>query len=278
MSFQPHIPLTGIAGWRFLERTQTTQQAAFEKGPALAREIAYFKENIGEVKSAADLIADRRLLKVALGAFGLSDEIDKKAFIRKVLESNTADPTTFAMRLTAPGFRKLAAAFGFGDVGGANTGKAGFADAIAAAYKTRAFEAAVGESNNDMRLAMNFRREIAELAQGETGGSWYAVIGSSPLRQVIEKAYGLPKEFGKVDVDRQRDILRDKTSAMFGTANLSAFADPANVEKIITRFLARAQLEAGAAAVSASSAALTLLQNANASGSAGLRNLLFARG
>ena len=36
MSFQPTIPLAGIAGWRFLERTQAAQQAAFEKGPELA--------------------------------------------------------------------------------------------------------------------------------------------------------------------------------------------------------------------------------------------------
>ncbi len=60
MSFQPTIPLAGIAGWRFLERTQEAQKAAFEKGPALQREIAHFMEKIGSVTSAADLVADRR--------------------------------------------------------------------------------------------------------------------------------------------------------------------------------------------------------------------------
>ncbi len=278
MSFQPQIPLPGLAGWRFLERTQATQQAAFEKGPALAREIAYFEEKIGSVASAADLVADRRLLKVALGAFGLSGEIDKKAFVRKVLESGVEDPASLANRLSEPGFKRMAAAFGFGDAGGARTGEAGFAAGIVAAYKTRAFEAAVGETSNDMRLAMNFRREMAELSKGAEGGSWYSVIGSTPLRQVIEKAYGLPKAFGQIDVDRQRDMLRDKTSTLFGTANLTAFADPANVEKVINRFLARAQLEAGPSAATPGSAALTLLRGATSGGSAGLYNLLAARG
>ena len=46
MSFQPTIPLPGIAGWRFLERTQAAQQAAFEKGAELIRDIAYFEEKI----------------------------------------------------------------------------------------------------------------------------------------------------------------------------------------------------------------------------------------
>lgn len=271
MSFSPQVPLAGLAGWRFLERTRTTQQAAFEKGPELRREIDWFRENIGSVTSAEELIADRRLLKVALGAFGLEAEIDKKAFVRKVLEGGTENPEALASRLTAPGFRKLADAFGFGNATGARTGTAGFADMIVSAYKERAFEAAVGEKDNDMRLALNFRREIAELAKGD-GGSWYAVIGSSPLREVVEKAFGLPSSFGKLDVDRQREILRDKTSALFGTSSLTAFADKANVEKVIARFLARAQIEAGPSPSAPGAAALTLLQNA--SGSAGLLNLI----
>src|SRR5690606_39015084 len=92
MSFQPTIPMGGLAGWRFLERTAAAQRAAFERGPELARDIAYFQERIAAVGSAEELVADRRLLKVALGAFGLEDEIDKKAFVRKVLEGGTDDP------------------------------------------------------------------------------------------------------------------------------------------------------------------------------------------
>lgn len=277
MAFQPLIPLTGPAGWRFLERTHASQQAAFEKGPQLQRELAYFTEKIASVTTAEELVGDRRLLKIALGAFGLEGEIDKRAFVRKVIEGGTDDPASFANRLAAPGYKALAAAFGFGNATGARTGDPGFAERIASAYRTRAFEAAVGETNNDMRLAMNFRREIAELAKGTEGGSWYAIIGSKPLRTVIEKAYGLPKEFGQVDVDRQREMLRDRTSALFGTANLTAFAEPANVQKVIDRFLARAQLEGGAVATGPASAALTLLQNAASGGSEGLYNLLVAR-
>jgi hypothetical protein len=277
MSFQPQIPLGGPAGWRFLQRTQATQQAAFDTGPQLQREIAYFTETIGTVTSAAELVADRRLLKVALGAFGLEAEIDKRAFLRKALESDLADPASFASRLTASGYKEMAAAFGFGRPAGPRTGEAGFAEGIATAYRTRAFEAAVGATNNDMRLAMNFRREMATLSQGAVGGSWYTVLASKPLREVLEKAYGLPSEFGRIDVDRQRDVLRDKTSALFGRPDLAVFADPANVETAIDRFLARAQIEAGPSGASPGATALTLLQGAGASGSAGLLNLLAAR-
>jgi hypothetical protein len=276
MSFQPQVPLAGIAGWRFLERTQASQQAAFEKGPALQRDIAHFEEKIAGIATPADLVADRRLLKVALGAFGLEGEIDKRAFIRKVLDEGTTEPRALANRLTDPAWRKFAQAFGFGDPGGARTNDPGFAADIAQAYRTRAFEAAVGETSNDMRLAMTFRREMAELSKGE-GASWFAVLGSKPLRTVLEKALGLPKEFGQIDVDRQRDMIADRAGRVFGKEDLTAFQDPAMVEKAINRFLARAQLEAGPSPTAPGVAALTLLQGATDAGSQGLLNLLAAR-
>ncbi len=54
--------------------------------------MAYFEANIGKVETAADLVGDRRLLKVALGAFGMDGEIDKRAFLRKVLEEERGEP------------------------------------------------------------------------------------------------------------------------------------------------------------------------------------------
>jgi hypothetical protein len=279
MSFQPLVPMPGVAGWRFLQRTAPAQQATFEKGAALTREIAYFTENIGGVTSASDLVADRRLLKVALGAFGLEGEIDKKALVRKVLEEGTTDPRAFATRLSDPAWRKFSAAFGFGDLSGARTGDPGFARRITSLYKTRAFEVAVGGASNDMRLAMTFRREMAELSKGETGSSWFSVLGSKPLRAVMEKAFNLPPAFSQLDLDRQRDVMREKTSAMFGDGNLSAFADPANTGKIIDRFLALSQLEGGASLSGPESGALILLQTTSAAAaSQGIMNLLSSWG
>jgi Protein of unknown function (DUF1217) len=280
VSFTPTIPIGGIAGWRFLQRTQEAQQAAFDKTAEVQRDVAYFTEKIGSITSAADLVADRRLLKVALGAFGMDSEIDKKAFIRKVLEEGTIDPSSFANRLTDKSYYKLAKAFGFGD-GTPHTADAGFAATITDAYKTRAFEAAVGDTDNNMRLAMNFRREIAELAaKGTDGGSWFSVLGSPPLREVFEKAFGLPKQFAQIDIDKQAEVLADKTGGLFGTSTLAAFKDPEAIEKVITRFLAQAQIEGGITAATPGAGALTLLQamTGGAASSDGLLNLLASRG
>ena len=279
MSYTPQVPLSGIAGWRLLQRTQATQQAAFDKSADIGRDVAYFEEKIGSVTSVEDLMGDRRLLKVALGAYGLDDWIDKKAFVRKVLEEGTEKEGAFASKLANKAFEQLSAAFGFGDSAGAQTAVEGFAQKITAAYKTRAFEAAVGETDEDMRLALNFQRSIADLAgaEGEKGGSWYSVIGDKNLSKVVQYAFGLPtKSFGTLDVDKQRDILMKKCDAVFGTSDLSVFQDPRNVSKLIDRFLARSQLENGSTNTSGSSPALTLLQSGGSSGSQGILNLLMS--
>ncbi len=71
MSFQPVVPLSGYVGWRFLERTIDAQQEAFNTSQPIARATDYFREKIAQVRTADDLVADRQLLSVALGAFGL---------------------------------------------------------------------------------------------------------------------------------------------------------------------------------------------------------------
>jgi Protein of unknown function (DUF1217) len=287
MSFAPVVPVSGIAGWRFLERTEAAQQAAFGKSPEIARETAYFREHIGEIDSAEALIADRTLFKVALGAFGLEDEIDKKAFIRKVLEEGTERTDAFAIRLTDRRYRSLAAAFGFGNAGGARTADAGFADQVTALYKQRSFEATVGETDETMRLSLNYRRAVAEVTASPSDKAvWYTILGDKPVREVVEAALGLPSAIAKVDIDKQVDFFAQAASRVLKIGDPHRLTEPDMVEEVIRRYLARTQIENGPSAGTPGYGALSLLQSAAAPGlalpgaatSGGLMNLLLARG
>ena len=96
--FTPIIPAGGLVGWRFLQNTQEAQFDSFTKSPQVRRDADHFRDRIGEISSAADLVQDRQLLSVALGAFGLQDDIDNRAFIRQVLEEGTVDDEALANR------------------------------------------------------------------------------------------------------------------------------------------------------------------------------------
>ena len=262
--FQPSIPLGGITGWRLLERTEAVQRTAFEQSPQFDRDVQYFRENISGIAEARDLVADRRLLSVALGAFGLDEEIYKKAFLEKILAEGTEDDDALALKFVDPRYREFSDAFGFGSILGPKTADIGFADRIIAAYKTRQFEVAVGNQDENMRLALTFRREMETYSSSSLPDdtNWLRIMGNRPLREVFQAAYNLPSEFATIDIDKQREILADRTGGLLGDDTLAAFRDPENVQRVIDRFLLRKQIEQGPSAATPGAAALTLLQSA----------------
>lgn len=111
----PSVGATGLAGFEILKTTDEQQKAAVRADATTARDIEYFKENIGTVLSAEDLIGDYRLLDVALTAYGLESEIDNRAFVQEVLESDLSDSSSFANRLNDQRWLNFASGFGFGD-------------------------------------------------------------------------------------------------------------------------------------------------------------------
>ena len=265
MTFQPVVPLPGVAGWRFLEATEATQRDAFDRSAVIERDIAYFEEKIGSITTAEALVSDRRLMTVALGAFGLDEEINKTYFMRRILEEGTDDPESLANQFVDPRYRAFSEAFGFGNLLGTRTTLESFGQLITNDYRERQFEIAVGNANDDMRLALTFRREISEYTSSSSGDdtAWFQIMGSRPLRAVFEAAYGLPQQFGTLDVEKQRETLADKTRELFGEGGLSVFNDPENVANLIDRFLVRRQVDAGPTGSTPGTAALTLLQSAS---------------
>lgn len=247
MSFQPTIPLGGVAGWTFLKRTLATQKSAHAASSQLDREATYFREKISSVRTAADLVADRTLLKVSLGAFGLQDDLPNRFFIQKVLEGGTLSTDSLANKLSDPRYAALAKAFGFGDFATPRTVLSTFPDEIVSAYRDKDFELAVGEVDGNLRLALSLDGELSGLVKrsGSADARWYGVMGSPPLRQVFQTALGLPDSFAGLDIDQQLVVFRQRAEAVFGVSEVADFTDPAMTDRLRTRFLVMAEAQNG---------------------------------
>jgi len=101
---------------------------------------------------------------VALGAFGLSDDINNKFFLQKVLEDGTLDPDALSNKLSDNRYQEFTKAFGFGDFDVPNTKISSFGQEMVDRYQTIQFEVAVGQQNDNFRLALNTIRELGEIA------------------------------------------------------------------------------------------------------------------
>lgn len=261
MSFQPLIPLGGYAGWNFLSRTLPRQQEAFANSTEVKRAETYFRENIAKAKTAEDLVNDRRLLEVSLKAFGLEDDLNAKALIRKVLEGGTIKSDALANRLQDKRYAQFAFAFGYGNLG-ARVGGRGFADEILTKFKAKGFEAAVGEQDGNLRMALNFDNAMSNITQSASNdkAQWFLMMGDAPLRKMFETALGLPASFGALDIDRQLVEFKARARSTFGTEKLDEIARPENREKMIRLFMIRQEVASGSSGYNSGQMALTLLQ------------------
>jgi hypothetical protein len=240
MTFLPQAPAGGLLGWRFVQSTLDQQRQAFASGATVERDLADFRERIGGITNPADLVSDYRLLSVALGAFGLDEEIGNRFLIRKVLEEGTRDPDALANKLSDRRYRAMSEAFGFGDVSPPNTVLSSFPDKIATLYTERRFERALGETRPGLRLALNAQRELAEIAEGDVSNrtKWFTIMGTPPLRSLMETALGLPTEFGALPIDRQLSEFEARAEARFGTSDVSKLGAPPILDNLLDRFAA----------------------------------------
>ncbi len=263
MTFQPAIPMSGLAGWSFLQRTKEQQQQSFAQSASVRRDTDYFKEKFADIKTAEDLVDDRRLLRIALGAFGLQDDIDYRAFIRRIIEGGVDDSASLANRLSDSRYRSLAKEFSFLSATDNETTPApDFAGKIVQKYIKREFEVSVGAQDQSMRLALTLQRELPGLSQSFSSerAQWFSLLGNPPLRKAMETVFNLPKEFGMLPIDNQYTRLRDAAMRQFGTSDLNELAQPDKLKEITQRFLLMSELREVQTGFSPAAAALFLLQ------------------
>ncbi|KQI69933.1 flagellar protein [Loktanella sp. 3ANDIMAR09] len=262
MSFQPVVPFAGYAGWRFLQRTLVVQQETFANTPQVSRATDYFKANIGSVSSAADLVKDRQLLQVALGAFGLDEDIYNRFFIEKILREGTSSPDALANKLSDKRYARLASVFGLDGSALPPALRPTLGPQIADQYDRKQFEIAVGQQDNNMRSALNLDSGLQNVlgAARSNNARWFSIMGDPPLRAVFEQALGLPSSLARIDLDQQLDTFKSRARTVFGTDDVSQLADSDRQEDVIRLFLVRAEAAQSAQTTSAS-LALTLIQS-----------------
>ncbi len=196
----------------------------FEAQPTTARDIETFKNEIGNVKSVDDLMKNRTLLKVTLSAFQLESEINKYAFVEKMLTENPDDDDSLVNQTLEPRWTKLSnAMFGLNLDPDFFLNEANV-NAILDGYKTNEFEKFEGENAPGVRQAMYFDRAasgVEEVSQ---------ILADKTIMEVVRVGLGLPDSFLSLEYDQQKTRLEKEI-------DVEDFKDPAKVEKMIERFL-----------------------------------------
>ncbi len=261
--FQPALPISGLEGWRFLQRTYDSQFQAFTESVTLKRDTDYFRENISSITTGEELVNDRRMLTVALGAFGLQDDVNNKFFIQRMLDDGTTNDDALANKFVDARYKEFSEAFGFGPGEIPKTLFSGFADNIVDRFHRQSFEVAVGEQDQTLRVALAAEREIGEMASedGSERQNWFLMMGKPAMRELFQTSLGLPSSMSQIDIDKQVEIFADRSSSVFGVSDPAAFAAPELQNRLLSRYTALSQINSFNAGFSSNQVALTLLSS-----------------
>lgn len=275
MPINPSLIGGGLPGWNFLQSTLEKQEATFASSSDITRSRETLSETLSQPFSLNDLMGDRQVLGPVLQAFGLGSEIDKGAFIRRIIEDGPDNSEGFAQRLNNPDFIALSRTFQ-ADSDGLIRITPTILSGIIENFQREAFETAVGEQEPDLRLALNFEQSVGELARNSVSDTsfWFRVIGNAPLFEVFDSAFILPDGFGNLDIDKQAEILQNRAEQVLGNDPVQKLTTDDGIEAIARKFLLQRQIEDGPNGFSSGSIALSLL--GVGIGSSGFENLLLS--
>jgi hypothetical protein len=212
--------------------------------PQVARETAYYLDNIEKVKSVDDFLADDRLYAFAMKAFGLGDMTFAKAFMRKVLTEGIDKSDSFANSLADRRYRDFAEAFNFARYGATATTFERTRQGTVDRYVRQTLEEDAGAQNQGVRLALYFERKASSIQ------SAYSILADPALLKVVQTALGLSAANSAVDIDRQAQMITARL-------DIDDLKDPDKLRNFLTRFATL--WEVGNATVSPAAAASSVL-------------------
>ncbi|MCK1607901.1 MULTISPECIES: DUF1217 domain-containing protein [unclassified Bradyrhizobium] len=171
-----------------------------EQQQDVAREAAYYKAHIGNVKSVDDFMKDYRLYHYATKAYGLEDMAYAKAFMKKVLESDLSDANSFVNKLVDKRYREFAAAFSFNGSATPVAQSENQTDEMIGLYtatRKSQVDALAGDSNY-------YSAEIGNISSADQ------LLNNDRLRNYVYSAYGIDQS--KWSRDTISQVLRSDPS------------------------------------------------------------------
>jgi Protein of unknown function (DUF1217) len=214
---------TTLAGYAAISANLTRSLGTTAAKPQVAHESEYYLANIVNVKSIDDFLADDRLFKYAMKAFGLGDMDYAKAFMRKVLSEGIDKTDSFANGLADSRYKEFAEAFNFVRYDKTTTIFERTRQGTVDRYVRQTLEEDAGAQNEGVRLALYFERKAPGIK------SAYGILADAALLKVVQTALGIAAETSAMDIERQAEMISARL-------DLEELKDPEKLERFLSRF------------------------------------------
>ena len=194
------------------------------------KEAQYYADQMQNIGTAKEFLADRRLVDFVLVANGLDPKKVTDDFMKQVFSSDPDDPRSFVNQQGDHRYAQILASFNFdrnGDITAQESGIQGrygreMTDYL---YLRQTLEEEAGDDNAGARLALYFKRMMPDI------NTPYDILGDTALLEVFRTAYSLPSEMSSMDIEKQAAIIEKYM-------DFQKLQDPGELERFINRFTA----------------------------------------
>ncbi len=216
---------------RLTPEFMTANTIKVSKSADVKGEVAYFKARVARIEKVDDFFKDSRLMRFALTAFNLEDQMQYPARIKQIMKDDAGDPNALVRRMTSPGYREINAAFEFFKKGVTKLKTEAFQTEVIARYYSARNEKAISEMSPDLADALYFERMIGKVRSG------YDILGDRILFGVAQKALSLPPAVSGSKIERLKLMIESKL-------DLTRVNDSKYVKGLVERFLVLRDVEA----------------------------------
>ena len=217
-----------LAALKSAETNSSQEIAQTAAQPAVARDIATFRNLVAKATSAASLLQDQTVLKVLLTANGLGDQVAYPALARKTLLSNPDDAKSLANTLDDSNWKSTTALYDFANKGLSVLQNPQVINTLANGYAEVTWRNSLDQTTPGLSEALTFRSEASTIT------SALQILGSGTMRKVVTTALNIPQQIAFQDLGAQQLAITSKL-------DVSRFKDPAFVESFTQQYLLAAQ-------------------------------------
>ena len=195
------IQMSALSTFRIFTANPVQARDAVSRRPEISRQVEHFTENIGNIKSLDDLMADQQIFSLVMQAYGLEEMIYAKAFVRKILEEGTDDRQSLANRLSDTRYREMAEDFNFDRYGSTTTSFERVQKGVIEKLYQQKMELEAGNQNSGARVALYFHRKSDEIEDA------YSILADKALLKFVQTAYGLPVQMSFLSLEKQAEMI-----------------------------------------------------------------------
>jgi len=172
-----------IVDYKVATANQDQLMAQFQRSPDYVQGVANYQAGVAKITTVDQFLNNYNVLKVALAAYGMSDQISAKGILKELLTEDPSASTSLAQRMGNQSFIAFAQAYSsLNTDGGAGLQSPAGVNTAIARFTQQQYQQWLGAKDNDPALAsaLNARQTLQDAVNVSNVGALYTQYQNMP--------------------------------------------------------------------------------------------------